>query len=295
MFSSNEDKDDLATSDMKYLLIPFYLAEVLTQLSEEHSKTSRKLETIQKASSYYSSFVLMVQQYGFLEESTVLKQNAMVALENKQMDPSTLRESKIERFKLEKSIKNRLKILESINNGLRKQENEEDYISDGDGIEREMHMLRIHAAILKSSESILTLEKEINILRHAATLDDEKKKAQRTQQQTPPELLDQLRAAVATLSMSQASTSRDQLQRQVFKPSHILPTMSVEQWGDQEVSQMLERQQQEQDRAQKASQMQQRMSKDDIEDEELKKQRAWDDFKDDNPRGWGNSKRKPTG
>lgn len=33
---------------------------------------------------------------------------------------------------------------------------------------------------------------------------------------------------------------------------------------------------------------------DDLEDEhELARQRAWDDFKDENPRGWGNSKLRP--
>ena len=30
LFSANEDKDDLATADIKYLLIPFYQAEVLS-------------------------------------------------------------------------------------------------------------------------------------------------------------------------------------------------------------------------------------------------------------------------
>lgn len=33
----------------------------------------------------------------------------------------------------------------------------------------------------------------------------------------------------------------------------------------------------------------------DVEDEEiLRQQRDWDDFKDDNPKGWGNSRLRPT-
>ena len=32
---------------------------------------------------------------------------------------------------------------------------------------------------------------------------------------------------------------------------------------------------------------------DDEDEEELAKARAWDDFKDDNPAGWGNSKLRP--
>ena len=33
----------------------------------------------------------------------------------------------------------------------------------------------------------------------------------------------------------------------------------------------------------------------DEDEDELQRQRAFDDFKDDNPRGWGNSRTKPCG
>jgi immunoglobulin-binding protein 1 len=35
------------------------------------------------------------------------------------------------------------------------------------------------------------------------------------------------------------------------------------------------------------------MTADEAEEEELARSRAWDDFADDNPRGWGNSKLRP--
>lgn len=39
LFSSNEDRDDLATGDIKYLLVPFHQAEVLA-----HTHAGREVE-----------------------------------------------------------------------------------------------------------------------------------------------------------------------------------------------------------------------------------------------------------
>jgi hypothetical protein len=80
---------------------------------------------------------------------------------------------------------------------------------------------------------------------------------------------------------------------QVLRPGHILPTLTVEQQGDIEVRQMRER-----EAKQKAAEAAQKSAaaeagSDDEGEAELAKQRAWDDFADDNPRGWGNSKLRP--
>lgn len=63
------------------------------------------------------------------------------------------------------------------------------------------------------------------------------------------------------------------------------PTMSVEEAGEIEYQLMLRRQAEQKKNAAKKS----KQSDDESEDaEELKKTREWDDWKDDNPRGWGN-------
>lgn len=33
LFSPNEDKDDIATADLRYLLVPYYLGELLAQFT----------------------------------------------------------------------------------------------------------------------------------------------------------------------------------------------------------------------------------------------------------------------
>jgi hypothetical protein len=79
----------------------------------------------------------------------------------------------------------------------------------------------------------------------------------------------------------------------VLRPGHILPTLTVEQQGEIEFWQMQEREaaQKEAEAAKAAAAADARS--DDEDEEALGKQRAWDDFADDNPRGWGNSKLRP--
>lgn len=80
---------------------------------------------------------------------------------------------------------------------------------------------------------------------------------------------------------------------QVLRPSHILPTLTVEQQGDIELRQAREREakQKEAEAAKAAAAAEARSDEED--EDELAKQRAWDDWADDNPRGWGNSKLRP--
>ena len=80
---------------------------------------------------------------------------------------------------------------------------------------------------------------------------------------------------------------------QVLRPGHILPTLTVEQQGEIELRQAREREAaQKQAEAAKAAAAADARS-DDEDEEALAKQRAWDDWTDDNPRGWGNSKLRP--
>lgn len=82
---------------------------------------------------------------------------------------------------------------------------------------------------------------------------------------------------------------REQYKNQVFKPGHILPTMSIEQLADMEMADALERQ------ANDEVLKQQREDEDPDSEYVLERDRmkdsATDDWKDYNPKGAGNTKR----
>lgn len=78
---------------------------------------------------------------------------------------------------------------------------------------------------------------------------------------------------------------RTQLQQGVFKPSHNLPTMTIDEYLEEEKRQGNVVQGGEQ------SGIQPEVDEDDLDiaDEETMKARAWDEYKEANPRGSGNT------
>lgn len=91
------------------------------------------------------------------------------------------------------------------------------------------------AAVLQAAERLGGVQQEVAILRHAAAMPEEERQRQREARQAPgppPDLLRQLHAAAG--SLSSAAAQRQRVGEGVFKPSHVLPTMSVEQFGEVE-------------------------------------------------------------
>ncbi|PRW58850.1 TOR signaling pathway regulator [Chlorella sorokiniana] len=307
LFSTNEDRDDLATADIKYLLIPFYQAEVA---SYTHAADPRvRLAALSSAVQHYRAFLHRCRQYGLL--SPPAEALAEVALQQAEsgdggsssssggrvVDATTLRQNKIEKFKREKAIKARIEALEQQEGGgggSAAGEGDEDERGDGEEAQRELWLLQADLAALQAAERLGSVQQEVAILRLAAAMPEEERQRQREARQAagpPADLLRQLHAAAG--SLSSAAVQRQRLADGVFRPSHVLPTMSVEQFGELEYARMLEQQQREAKEQKRRERAEAEKSAEQKEDEELRKAREWDEFKDDNPRGWGNSKLRP--
>jgi hypothetical protein len=90
----------------------------------------------------------------------------------------------------------------------------------------------------------------------------------------PTDLIRQLQAAAGNLTLStsgSAAVQRQQLAAGVFGPSHVLPTMSVEQFGELEYRRMLEQQQREAATKERQQREQAERRADDVEEEEVQK------------------------
>ncbi|VFQ72654.1 unnamed protein product [Cuscuta campestris] len=108
----------------------------------------------------------------------------------------------------------------------------------------------------------------------------------------------------ASLVGRNPTTARERMAAQVFQPHYRMPTMSIEEAGLKEMEIMNKWQEKNVKLMEEASSSwykENRPSKpseeDDDEDEDAaeEKARAWDDWKDDNPRGAGNKKLTPCG
>lgn len=81
-------------------------------------------------------------------------------------------------------------------------------------------------------------------------------------------------------------------QQNVFKPSHALPTYTVEEWGEIEAARMRETMRKEEaERRRKEAQGEVDSDNEDIQDQKTLEARNWDDWKDEHNKGSGNTLR----
>uniref|UniRef100_J3NB96 PP2A regulatory subunit TAP46 n=1 Tax=Oryza brachyantha TaxID=4533 RepID=J3NB96_ORYBR len=94
------------------------------------------------------------------------------------------------------------------------------------------------------------------------------------------------------------TSERERMAAQVFQPGYRLPTMSIEEAGLREMKMMEKWQERTAQMIQESNSAWHKdgsRSAQEEEDAEEEKARAWDDWKDDNPRGAGNKKLTPCG
>jgi hypothetical protein len=106
---------------------------------------------------------------------------------------------------------------------------------------------------------------------------------------------EQLHTIQLAMQSRNSSSDRSTILGKVFRPGHVLPTMTVEQHGEIEYSELVERTAREKSNAAKKKLEESLRSDEEIETRALEKARTWDEFKDDNPFGSGNSKLRPCG
>ena len=273
LFSPNEEAEDIPTSDLKYLLLPFYRGELAAQ-TRARDPLSRAA-ALADAAQHYRAFLSEARQYGLLgQEAAPL----VAALEERQrhamgtssgggggnsastagrghsspgssssgssshglrgagLDPATLRQQKIAKFKREKYLAARLETLHL----QQRQELQTVAAADGgcggqgagegdaEAGERELWVLQVEQAALQAADCLAGLHQEIELLRHVASIPEEQmtEAAEEAAAAAPPAMLAQLREATGVMQAGSVAGRREQLRQQVLRPGHVLPTMT---------------------------------------------------------------------
>lgn len=269
LFSDNESVEDIATSDLKYLIIPAYLAKIT--ISSECN--TNRLETFTRAANLVKRFFRRILSYGLGNKAIEL------ALESDDVNPIVqTRAEKIEKYK-------KMRLLESQIEELERRINSGEQVDDETA--RDYYMRLIKKWIDESYES---LEREIK-----PAIFFEKNSS--TSKQIPIEPK-QVKPSITIV--------KNELQKQVFGlgyPSR--PTVTVDEFISKKIqdgdlafhaqkevyANSLQRYAEQPDlmREQEEASDAEHDEKEDRDDrEELAKKRQWDEFKDENPRGSGN-------
>lgn len=288
LFSDNETVDDIATVNLKYLLIPAYLAKIT--MSAECGPN--RLNTFIKAESYIKKFFQRILKYGLgsnsIEQALESSDSSAISFNRPSSLESAMRDrtEKIEKFKRMKLLESRLEELES-------------RIGSGQEVDDEIAREYYLSLIKKYIEDTLeTLEREV---RPAILFE-----RNRPTNLNEPSSSGSQKIGLFSKKNQTITIVKDQLQKQVFGlgyPSR--PTVTVDEFitkkindGDLAFHSQKEiyanslqkyAEQPSLRRGQEELSDEERETKEERDDaEELARKRRWDEFKDANPRGSGN-------
>ncbi|KAM6354381.1 immunoglobulin-binding protein 1 isoform 2-T2 [Alca torda] len=279
LFSENEELEEIASADLKYLLLP----ALLGALTLKQVDLSKRLEHLESARAHFWRFLKLCRSYGLgsfhlppasppgEEDAGSQSPGGPAGSQPNLVAMASSRQAKIERYKQKKELENRLASMKtSVESG----QADEDQI-------REFYILQTRKWINTSLEEIESIDQEMVILRSRGTA---------KQSSAPPHSTSrQVRTPMKPFILT-----RDAAQAKVFGAGYPgLPTMTVDDWYEQRRRQGVVSGQSAPQRApgitDEELQKQQQEKKEEEDDEEaLQKARNWDDWKDTHPRGYGN-------
>ncbi|KAF4214522.1 hypothetical protein CNMCM8980_000687 [Aspergillus fumigatiaffinis] len=291
LFSSNEPLEDIATRDIQYLTVDYLLADIL-----QRTYTSDRESTIRRALELYEKYLSRLDDYGLLNDNEKKLHERYISNPSSfsltpTNDAATRREVKLSRFREEKELKQRLES--------RLQIDDEDV--------RKLYLAEINLYTHQAFQSMDLLSQELSMLSAIRNnppnpaqppQDDPRRRHNDTDsgytERLDPSLSQLLRGGKSGAILSKEGKPlqpftlldrRTQLQQGVFRPGHNLPTMTIDEYLEEEKRRggIIE--------GGEKSGMKEEIDEDDMDkaDEETMKARAWDEFKEANPRGSGNT------
>ncbi|KAJ6677368.1 PP2A REGULATORY SUBUNIT TAP46 [Salix viminalis] len=351
LFSSNETKEDISTTDLKYILVPFYLAELTEKIALED-----RIQILKASQAKLKEFLSFCEAMELVPEEEL--QTFSQGTPNTFADRRALKiaryrrqiaaEAKLEKIKEQKEWRGHSNKAAAVSTLV--EAGEEDLMDDDGEEEREAWITTISLSICKAIDLLEMLKKEEEMLLAVkerqlqggdkafsqTILDERAKKAEdwhrgaavkaRYTQPAQPitcatfaqDVLEG-RAKVseardhkhlpmtfgpASIVGGSLTNERERITAQVFQPGHRLPTMSIEEAGLKEMEIMNKWQERNVELMEEANSAwykdnQKLKPSEEEEDEDddaaVEKARAFDDWKDDHPRGAGNTKLTPCG
>ncbi|XP_019391777.1 PREDICTED: immunoglobulin-binding protein 1 isoform X1 [Crocodylus porosus] len=281
LFSQNEELEEIASADLKYLLLP----ALLGALTLKQINLSKRLEHVQSARAHFMNFLKLCKSYQIGKfqlpetpqspdenESSESTSKASPAVGQPSLVAMAVnRQAKIERYKQKKEVENRLASMKA-------------FVESGQADEeqvREFYLLHIQKWISTSLDEIESIDQEMVILRGRDAIKQSSASSHAPRQPRTP--------------MKPFILTRDAAQAKVFGAGYpSLATMTVDDWYEQHQKrgllpdQGVPRGTPAEVADEELEQEQQEKKVEEDNEETLRKARGWDDWKDTHPRGYGN-------
>ncbi|KAH7116050.1 type 2A phosphatase-associated protein 42 [Dendryphion nanum] len=297
LFSRNESLDDVSSSDIQYMTISYHLAELVQKITGD---VATRKENLLRARTHYDKFLKLLDAYDVLGASDSKLYEAYLEDRNvfstaSTKDVAARRDAKIARFREEKELKKKLEYLQQ---NPKLAENDEQVV-------RELHLTNIAFMVHQTFASLESIAQELQIISLAPPAPpqgqigpgpDERQDGRESRDNYSDRLdgqLPGLRYSGPVLSADGKPLrpftlldNRQILKKNVFRPDHSLPTMTIDEYLEEEKRRggMIEG-------GGEASGIRPEPDEDDLvkADEETMKARAWDEYVEANPKGSGNT------
>ncbi|KAI0565654.1 TAP46-like protein [Gracilaria domingensis] len=277
LFSKNETLDEVPTSHIKFLLAPYLQAQALHAWQ---GPASQRLDKLVQCDGELQTFFSDVDSYALLTE--VQRDRVLHNSPELVQSPAQKREEKIASFKLEKVAENRLSLLMD--------KLDKRSITDQDDTDlREASLIVLQSAVRRALNLFSMLQEEISILRFAerqvAKGIDPRVKADEARAKAPPSVLKHMPPTFRIVNQREAE------RQAVFRPSHSLPTYTIEEWGEIEAQRLAKAEMEKKDKEITAKRRKEEEDSDGDEavDRQTMEARRWDDWKDEHNKGSGNT------
>ncbi|KAL0229216.1 hypothetical protein GEMRC1_013836 [Eukaryota sp. GEM-RC1] len=268
LFSTNEDMEDVSTNHILYFLVDFFLGHVYM-----NAMSSDRLSSLSSSQAYFSSFLQRIYQYKLISENQ-LSEFYVSDFKVHSIPPSSKREF------LQKLMIKSKEISQKVNDSFVDvtKADEEDI--------RNHYILKLHHAFLLTAKSLHQIEQEHTML----------KTVRQVEKTEDRDLLKEYQEEKNRMSAQKTLPPRQLLKDQVFDVSHRLWTISSEEGDRMEAERIFARARKEEEGKRAAEQVVRMMegqhvyveAREDEEECKRKKDSAWEDWKDDNPKGSGN-------
>lgn len=283
MFSKNESFEEISTNDLKFLLLPFLLAQTSLKLCI----TDRK-NVVDVAKIYYEDFLKRCEEYGLCERSTTAVSKATDIIVRDEMQRLTQmaqqRNQKLQKYQQKKELNDQIKQL--------KLTMEREHTDDD--VKRNFYLKLIKSCIWESQDEITTLEQEHELLKHIEGL-----------REHDPEYRERTGATAKrpqSTPLKPIIITKDELQKHVYGLGYpSLPTYTVQEFYDQRVADgifpsdeqvkknsLQARVEVDQEAEQAREDEENEIKTENDDPERLQQARNLDEYKDDHRRGYGN-------
>lgn len=297
LFSPNETLEDISSSELQYMTINYHLAELVQKIFS--TDIAIRKQNLLRARGHYERFLKLLESYDLLDKANAKLFETYTEDKNSfstasTRDAAARREAKITRFREEKELKRKLEYLQQ-NPQLAEQD---------EHVVRELHLTDLAFKVHQTFQSLESMAQELHIISLAPpapppgqtgpTPDgrqdgrDKDNYSERLDGQSAG-----LRYSGPILSSDGKPMrpftlldSRQTLTKNVFRPDHSLPTMTIDEYLEEEKRRggIIEG-------GGPQSEIRPEVDEDNLAlaDEETMKQRAWDEYVEANPKGSGNT------